>query len=247
MVEKNEIEFQERVNETEEFLNEKLRSIEKIDDKYFKLLCLFSLLDMLSQEYSNYTLNHEQEKFTKYILQFQDKWDFLSEVDPVTLYYDVREHLDETINLDYLVECNIYEPSQLVNNGRVEEIVKALKSKEVPRINTILFRHRYVNLLFRLRCKVSHELASPGSILDINNPYIKQLPHFISITRYYKVFKESISDEVWELMIPVEFIEQLVTNCMSNYFKYCVQSHKYPFENNRFERRYHVTWYDWSF
>ncbi len=44
-----------RIAEVQKHFEDRIESIRKINEKYFQLLCLFSLIDSLAQEYSNYS------------------------------------------------------------------------------------------------------------------------------------------------------------------------------------------------
>ena len=66
-----------RIAEIQKHYEDRIESIRNIKEKYFQLLCYFSLLDSLAQEYSNYSQEKEHQKFASFILLFQNKWDFL--------------------------------------------------------------------------------------------------------------------------------------------------------------------------
>jgi len=85
---------------------------------------LFSLIDSLALEYSNYFRGQEQKKFTSFVLKFQKKWDFIEYTDPITLYYDVQEHLNDEVNLDFLIEGNVYSPAHMIKSRIAEKIAK---------------------------------------------------------------------------------------------------------------------------
>lgn len=233
-----------RIAEIQKHYEDRIESIRNIKEKYFQLLCYFSLLDSLAQEYSNYSQEKEHQKFASFILLFQNKWDFLEHIDPVTLYYDVQEYLDDSFNLDSLTEGNVYSPSCLIDNGMTEKIVDCLASKGVQNIEGYKRKHRYVNLLFKMRSKISHELSTPASVSAMGLGETEPLPYYMSVSRVYSIDENIIQDDIWELVIPVEFIEELVRECLGNYLDYCKERQRDPFSNNKFERKFRLAWYD---
>lgn len=233
-----------RIAEVQKHFEERIESLKEIKEKYFQLLCLFALLESLAQEYSNYAKIGEQKKFTSFVLEFQNKWEFLQHSDPVTLYYDVHEHLDDDINLDFLIKGNVYTPVQIIKTGMTDKIVDCLKIKNNLDIEKYKRKHRYVDLLYKMRSKLSHELSTSGSLILPGLGESEILPFYMSVTRLYNLDGEPFEDNIWELTVPVEFIEELLINCLENYLKFCMESQRDPFENNKFERKFRLAWYD---
>lgn len=236
--------FDLRIVEVRKHYVERIESISKINEKYFQLLCLFSLLESLAQEYSNYSPRQEQKKFTSFVLEFQKKWDFLEQIDPVTFYYDVQDNLDNTINLNFLADGNVYSPSYMTKSGMTEKIVECLASKGVQNIDDYQRKHRYVDLLYKMRSKLSHELSTSGSVSPMGLGEVEPLPYYISVSRVYSIDEEIKEDDIWELVVPVEFIEQLLLDCLDNYLEFCKETQRDPFSNNKFERKFRLAWYD---
>ena len=233
-----------RIEEVRQHYDQRIKSISKIEEKYFQLLCLFSLIDALAQEYSNYSQGQEQKKFTSFVLEFQNKWDFLEYTDPVTLYYDIQDKLDAEINLDFLTDGNPYLPQHIIKSGLTEKIFDYLKTKGEQNLDNYMRKHRYVDLLYKMRSKLSHELSTSGSVLAMGLGESEHLPYYISVSRLYSIDKNIIEDDIWELVVPVEFIGQLLLECLDNYLKYCKESQRDPFSNNKFERKFRLAWYD---
>jgi hypothetical protein len=233
-----------RIAEIQKHYEDRIESIRNINEKYFQLLCYFSLLDSLAQEYSNYSQEKEHKKFAFFILEFQKKWDFLEHIDPVTLYYDVQEYLDDSFNLDSLTEGNVYLPSYLIKSGMTEKIVDSLEAKGVQKIEIYKTKHRYVNLLFKMRSKISHELSAPSSVSPMGLGEAEPIPYYMSVSRVYNIDENIIKDDIWELAVPVEFIEQLLRECLGNYLDFCKETQRDPFSNNKFERKFRLAWYD---
>ena len=65
--------------------------IDSITDRDFQLLCMFSMIDSLAQEWANYPPKNEQDVFCDFVLKHQTKYDYLNEIEPVTLYYEKKE------------------------------------------------------------------------------------------------------------------------------------------------------------
>ena len=233
-----------RIDEVCRHFEKKIESIKVIDDKRLQLLCLFALIESLAQEYSGYSRGMEGQKFTKFVSEFQNKWDFLEQIDPVTLYYDVYEHLDDDINLDFMIDGSVYRPMEVIESEMADKIIAYLELKMIPNIDTYKRRHTYVNLLYKLRSKLSHELSTPGSNIPLRFGESEPLPYYISVSRLYSMNGEIVQDSIWELVVPVEFIEQLLKECLKNYLKFCEESERDPFLNNKFERKFRLAWYD---
>lgn len=233
-----------RILEISEHFDEKVRVIRDINDKRFQVLCLFSLIESLVQEYSNYRRGGEQQKFTTFVLKFQNKWDFLRHTDPVTLFYEVQDHLDDDINLEFMSEGCIYSPDEVIKSGKTEEIIAYLKTSKHQNVNELKERHRYVDLLYRLRSKLSHESSAPGWLAEKSFGVPEPLPYYTSCSRRYSIDGKAIEDHVWELVMPVELIKQLLYECLENYLKSCEESQRVPFSNNKFERKFRLAWYD---
>ena len=159
-----------RIDEVKQHYEDKIEIVKDIKDQRFQVLCLFSLIEALVQEDSNYCQEKEQNKFTDFVLKYQkNKWDFLERTDPVTLFYEVQQELGDNISLDFMSEGYPYHPNQL--SGKTEEIVTYLNtSKDQSYIHKLRQKHRYVDLLYRLRCKLSHELAVPGWLTNTGFP-----------------------------------------------------------------------------
>lgn len=233
-----------RIAEVQKHYEERIESIRKIEEKYFQLLCLFSLIDSLAQEYSNYSRGQEQKKFTIFVLEFQNKWEFLEHTDPITFYYDVQEHLDDAINLDFLTEGNVYSPSNMIKSEMTEKIVTCIEAKGLQNIDDYKRKHRYVDLLYKMRSKLSHELSTSGSVSPMGLGETEALPYYVSVSRVYSINEDIIEDDIWELVVPVEFIEQLLKDCLGNFLDYCKETQRDPFSNNKFERKFRLAWYD---
>ena len=70
------------------------------------------------------------------------------------------------------------------------------------------------------------------------------LPYYVSVSRVYSTDEKIMEDDIWELVVPVEFIELLLRECLGNYLDYCKEIQRDPFSNNKFERKFRLAWYD---
>lgn len=72
-----------RIAEIQKHYEYRIESIRKIGEKYFQLLCLFSLIDSLAQEYSNYSIGQEQKKSPLLFFNFKKNLSFLNSLIPL--------------------------------------------------------------------------------------------------------------------------------------------------------------------
>ncbi len=161
-----------------------------------------------------------------------------------TLYYDVQEHLNDAVKLDFLAEGSVYSPAHMIKSGMTEKITDGLDSKGLQNIDEYKRKHRYVNLLYKMRSKLSHELSTSGSVSPMGLGEKEPMPYYVSVSRVYSIDGNLIEDDIWELIVPVEFIESLLRECLGNYLDYCKEKQRDPFSNNKFERKFRLAWYD---
>lgn len=233
---------QSRIIEVEAWINKRFGIIDDIPDNYFQGICYFSLLERFAQEYSNYPQKDCNEVFCSFVLLFQRNYDFLKELDPVTLYYDFQTELENHFDLSFLETKSNYNPIHAVQSGRAEEMYQYLKhlGKKDKRID----RHRYVKLLYSLRSKLSHELSSPTAMFSTEYELLKFFPYYSPLSRSYIKNDAIIRDEVWELKIPVGFIKALARECIISYMHYCQEQKRDPFENSGIIRKSETAWFD---
>lgn len=121
------------VNSWREWIAKTINEIEKIELKEIKLLIYFSILEMMAQEYDNFPLSGLQGSFAKFVLEFQNKYNFLEEVDPITLFYRVESIVSPKVNLSDLIDGEIYYPNSKIILDKAFEIKNELikqKGKE---------------------------------------------------------------------------------------------------------------------
>ena len=230
-----------RNKETLEWVTRKSQIIDNIPDNYFKALCYFSLIENFSQEYSNYPLQKQAESFCKFVSDFSSSYSFLTEYDPVTLYYDFEAELKGSFDLSFLDYGVNYNPDHAVKYGRATEMIKSLEPyNKKERIQ----KHKYVRLLYSLRSKLSHELFNQHAMLATDIHLLPEYPYYIPCSRAYDKEGERVRDQIWDLVVPVGFIKNLVLECINNYLDYCLKNKNDPFENNRLDRKSITAWYD---
>ena len=217
-----------------------MAELDKVEMKEIKLIVYFSIIEMMAQEYYEYPLGKEKETFTKFVLEFQDKYDYLEMTDPVSLYYHVEKILSSSVTLDDLVDGEIYHPKTAVIRNKVEEIGKVLESeKDKDFSDTKMKQHRYVDLLYRMRCRLSHEFSAPRmSFTD------RETPYYIKCARQFVTLEGLKLDDVWHLAYPLGFIKELCLNCFENYLDYCLKERRLPNQNNGLDRLCELSWYN---
>ncbi len=224
----------ERIKEIRIYVNNKIESADNIEDYSFKCLAIFSLLESFAQEWSNYPSKGTAKAFREFVMHFQESYPYLDAIDPVTLYYDFREDLKGQFSLDYMHDGNYYYAKVLANNIEAKQIKQYLINTKKGKKTDICYRinqHKYINLLYIMRSKISHEHCyySWSKIADVWEIYE---PCFISCG----------SD--WILGFPYQFIKQLTEECITRYLNECEKKKEDPFKNNLDSRKFRLTWVD---
>lgn len=228
------------VNSWREWIAKTMNEIEKIEMKEVKLLTYFSIMEMMAQEYDNFPSNKLQDSFTKFVVKFQNKYDFLEAVDPITLFYRVEDIVVPKVNLNNLVDGEIYLLKSKHISDKVLEIETELIAKNGKEYaHKRLKEHRYVDLLYRMRCRLSHEFSAP----HISFNKVINEPSYINCSRQYVSNGRLVNDAVWQLRFPVGFVKDLCLNCLENYLDYCLKEHIPPNKNNGLDRKCELSWY----
>jgi len=228
------------VNSWREWIAKTMNEIEKVELKEVKLLTYFSILEMMAQEYDNFPSGKLQDSFAKFVLQFQNKYDFLESVDPVTLFYRVEDIVSEKVNLNDLVDGEIYFPNYKILSDKVVEIQgELIKQKGKEYTEKKLKEHRYVDLLYRMRCRLSHEFSAP----HVSHSKAIDIPNYINCSRQYVSNGRLVTDDVWHLRFPVSFVKDLCLNCFENYLDYCLKERVPPNKNNGLDRKCELSWH----
>ena len=245
-----------RVDAVRGSFEDTVAQIDAIKDRELQLLCMFSLIDCMAQEWANYQQKGEQDVFCDFVLKHQTKYNYLNEIDPITLYYDVEDEIGfeayrpgfppmKRVMLTSPWLRSITKFTDFVHLGKADEIAQELRrTKTEEQVTRKLERHRLIRLIYRLRSKVTHELSALGDEHPLMKPYQCGEPYYREVGRKYIEDGNVVSDHVYELIIPNEFIREIMLDCMDHYLMECVENDHAPFENNSFMRRFRITWYD---
>ncbi len=220
------------------WINKTISELDELDSSTIKILTYFSIMDMLSQEYFNYPDKQLQKYFCDFILEFQDKYKFLELVDPITLYYHLGESNKFAQNIGALESNKNFSPQDKEIRQLYEDIKNGLEIDEKD-FSKLAKKHRYVDLLYRMRCRVTHEFSDAHII---KNSQIRK-PYYTKCCREYMTQTGIRNDKVWQLIFPVGFVKDLCVNCFENYLKYCIDNHIPPGRNNGMDRLCELTWY----
>lgn len=213
----------DRYEEIQNYVNELIDDIENMKFYEHKYLCLFSLIETFAQNYSSYPPKGTRKCFSDFILKFSDKekYSYLDEVDPVTLNYDLE---NKAYKPDELSDGNIYIPS----SSSIVQMRNKLNFNNIP--SSIKNNHKYINLIYNVRSKTSHEGQSAG-IIKWSNENEMDTPIYMDFTSY------------WRLLFPYTFLRNLFLNCINNYLDYQKEKGADPFDNN-FDRKSFFAFYD---
>lgn len=252
----------ECVLEAREYLLNELEEARALSNPGFQRICMFAIIDSLAQEHAGYTVEGSKKIFCDFVNGFQDEYDYLKRVEPITLYYDYENKINEVIENQELYDFDptVFLPMKEVNlddiddlNGKkVEEVIKTEKADEILELiekqESIEVRrkyeinHSFIALLYKMRSKVVHELSTLGSEgrwEDNSEPYY-QMTLYPDLEGNIETFYE-----IYELIIPNKFIYNLAKSCIINYLDYCYDTVHLPFgKNNMIYRRVYATWND---
>lgn len=228
------------VNSWREWISKAMAAVENTEVKEIKLLTYFSIIEMMAQEHYDFPTKSLQGTFTRFVLEFQNKYDFLELIDPVTLYYRVENIVSAAVGLDNLEDGGVYYPKSGIIREKADTLKAAIsEAKGEEYASKKAAEHRYVDLLYRMRCRLSHEFSAPHMSLNQN----AHKPYYINCSRQYVTKTGIISDEVWQLLFPITFIKELCLNCFENYLGYCLENHIPPNKNNGMDRCCELSWY----
>lgn len=225
--------------------------IEALRDQILQELCLFSLIESLAQEHAAYPPRDQQRVFTGFVLKFDDEHKLLNKTDPVTLFYHVENQIDpedlHDLETDLSRSIGLGKDNlwRVINSPIADRILGCINVKFGQSYADKLKRqHRYVDLLYRLRCKLSHENQPLGGT--------NQYSPFIEATEPYYIEKRLLNKDrngiyrikYWAPIIPLAFIKDVLISCLDKYLEYCRESHIHPYSNNAKERSCLFSWYD---
>ena len=219
--------FMDRYKEVIDYYKDKLNTINKIDDLQIRKLVVVSMIDSLAQEYYNYKGNNKKI-FRDFVLKFTKNYSFLNDVDVVTLYYKNKEIFNQSnYNLDFLEDGNNYSAIQVIEMIETRNMINFACNKQID-----IDKHKYINLIYKCRSKLTHEFLDIGSHLKFleNNETIN----------YLSYSKFNSEDVEWKISIPYSFLEKLFIECLNGYIYYCKNKKIDPFENSK----EYMHWYE---
>jgi len=235
-----------RIDDVRKFVTNQIDVIQKMNQPIHQMLVLFPLLEAFAQEYANYPNGKESSKaFVDFILRFQRSYDFLNDVDPVTLFYDCEKELDGCVNLEGFSIGSIFFPTDSKIRDKTNEILACLEKRIPEKKDIYINRHRYINLLYRLRSKLIHEMTTPFSII---NEYFEDkfdIPQYWHRSLLFPEDGVVLQKDDWTLHIPVVFIEHLALECIDGFLQFCNEKQRDPASNNKVTRKFYLSWYDY--
>ena len=228
------------VQEWREYAKLTIEKVETIASSQAQLLCYFSLIECLAQDVANYPDRGQQKIFTDFVLKYQNKYDYLNEVDPVTLFYHAEKNYSGLLSIKDFQEGEICHPTDAFIREKASNFIATLTATiGEENANKFVLKHRYVDLLYRMRCRLSHEF----SLSHIGHIRHQEEPYYISCYRSYLKDGKIIEDDVWMLSIPVSFVKNICINCVDNYLDECVKNNVLPVDNNSMDRFCELSWY----
>lgn len=210
------------------------------------------LIDSLAQAYAGYSTHDPKRIFYKFLVRFcADEWPFLEWVDPITLYYDMRNHEKEQPGFPLLScvrEACEHTPYSEGFQEQSEELLQYLAKRNSDKLMKYRERHIYANLIYQLRNKLVHEMNPPQwQSLPSAPEFSDGLPFYIGVAGALlgTPLTERIEngETTWHLVIPSEFLESLLFTAMKNYFRWCQYRNMDPFIAN-YDRNHFLGWYD---
>ena len=240
-IEENDFEYiKESIEDYRKYNNDILIQLDGVSNKGVKLLCYFSLIESIAQDLSNYPEREQQKTFVEFVLKYQNKYLYHEFVYPITLFYHLENEIQDKINLLDLMDGQVYNPLDRSIRDKVDEIREVLeKNMAKEKVEKYLIKHRYVDLLYRMRCRISHEFSY--SHISINTR--EEEPYYINFDRTYKIENAVLNDKVWQLSVPIQFIKNICENCINNYLDECLRNKKIPCENDSLGRFCELSWY----
>ena len=203
----------DRYNEVITYFNDIIKTAEKTENYLLMKTMLFSIIESMAQEYCNYC-SKNTEVFVRFVSKFSNVA-YLNKIDPITTYYEMK-HKGYKINtnLDYLEDGYNYSAKQIVDRDGTQEIIC-----EAQKYGINLDKHKYINLIYKYRCKLVHECKSIG--INFKSLEEKEDINYISCGFNIK----------WELNIPYTFLKKLTKECIEGYIKECKEIEIDPYKN----------------
>lgn len=245
--------------------------ISRLCDLTLQELCLFSILESLAQDYAGYVSDINQDTFTDFVLKFCSGISNLEEMDPVTFYYRIRSSITMRIQTDanpgdciipslminlerrlrLVISSNLNNFAPVINDKVIGNILgKVLDELKKPDykcdVDMLIKQHRIVDLMYRLRCKLSHENQSSGGTGALSPLWEETVPFYINSVAIYTVAGTNNLEKQnrMQLIMPVGFVKKVLEYCLHNYMEYCRISNVSPYYRNSLGRQHFLSWYD---
>lgn len=224
----------------------KIEHIDSLPERSLQLLCMFSLIDCLAQEWSAYTYSKKSSDiFCDFVLSHQKRYDYLDMIEPVTLFYHTEEKIIDAISLDSLGPLGMRPVKDILSLSKSDEIIQHLKKTVGEKYaNTKAKEHRLITLIYRMRSKIAHEITGLGVEQFSYKDFKIAEPYYNDVSRLYDDENNIVSDDIYELVIPNCFIRDILIDCIDGYLTECITQSRLPFENNHISRRHLLSWYD---
>lgn len=254
-----EADLAKRIEEVRAFLEKELIYIDGIEDITFQLVCIFAMIDCLAQEQANYPREQWKVKraFCQFVLKHQKQCDYLEAVEPITLYYHVEDLIDETVlipgaapekevSVDDLGYLYCEKVKDILPKGKSEEILSYIEQKRGREYADKKAQdHQLISLLYRMRNKAVHEMSGLGELWNLERKDKRPTePYYRDVGRGYVQDGEWVSDNAIELVVPNEFVRNILSDCIEGYLADCKETKRFPFSNNRINRKHKLSWYD---
>ncbi len=226
--------IENKVNNLKSDLQKELDDIEKMGCYKLKTLCIMALLEQYAQSYNDEKKKSNSQKFTDFVSTFS-KNKIIKLYDPVTLSYEYNR-CSKNAKYDLaLPSCE--RPIHITNDilkSKVRELESLINSEKALNCTRLLSKHQIVALLYRYRCKLSHEFKSPSVIWE--DEQALDVPFVTEVT----IIGEKKRITRWELRLPYKFIKNIITDTVNNYLDNCIQKGVLPFSNNQ----QYLDWYE---
>lgn len=211
-------------------LNSRITLIDRIPDWRLRTICYYSVLDSYAQADAKYNAKISNGKiFREFVMKYQKSFDFLSQVDPITLAYELGCEISDMVPDFRSVGQSIITCKDLMNEKIV--VPKGLSSE-------VADRHRYINLLYVMRNKLVHEQEAPSGINESSQ--IDVFPHIPFFT--HQLGNDDTEDS-WVLTIPSSFVRDILRETVNGYLNRCLEENVHPFGSfNKTHELNHISW-----
>ncbi len=237
--------IEESIQQAQRWVESRIEIISKIDDERFRRILFLSLIDAFAQNHSNFQ-KHNQKEFSDFLYIYaSSRWPFLKYICPVTLFNYYSDRFQKNVLSIHLTNGRIYVADASEMKAEGERIRKFLLDQGIK--DNDIQKHTYANLVYAMRNKLAHELTIPGSRIDLRYDASNKIPNVSQEHKQYydassKSFK--ITEANWNLHIPEQFLQDLLTESSSQYLNACRVNSIIPFSNHSYGRKFYFAWYD---